>query len=135
MTTAKLISAACALAAALALTAGTALAASPNTIYKDFADNGRLDGHYSVAELERVLRDAVVQGYGGPESNKLAPAVRQEINRAATRGARASFQSPPPAKKAAALPFTGVDLALISIGGLGVLLLGFGVRRFGRRAA
>ena len=49
--------------------------ATPQDIYKDLADNGRLDGTYSQAELERFLRDASVQGYGSPIVVTLPPIV------------------------------------------------------------
>src|SRR5665811_480095 len=44
--------------------AGTALAASPQDIYNDYADNAKLDGTYSVAEIEAYLNDATTHGYG-----------------------------------------------------------------------
>jgi hypothetical protein len=46
--------------------ASVAAAATPHDIYKDWADNGRLDGAYTQAELEAYTRDATVQGYGNP---------------------------------------------------------------------
>ena len=49
------------LAAASALlgVASSAAAATPTQIYRDYADNGRLDGHYSQADLQRALKNAV----------------------------------------------------------------------------
>ena len=35
--------------------AGTAYAATPQTIYRDLADNGHLDGRYTRAEIERAF--------------------------------------------------------------------------------
>lgn len=52
-------------AAALVIAPG-ALAATPEDIYKDLADNGRLDGTYTQAELQAFLQNASVQGYGNP---------------------------------------------------------------------
>ena len=43
--------------------AGSALAATPQQIYRDYADNGRLDHQYSQADLQRAQRDAALQGY------------------------------------------------------------------------
>ena len=34
------------------LAASAASAATPTQIYRDYQDNGRLDGHYSVADLQ-----------------------------------------------------------------------------------
>ena len=33
-----------------------ALAATPQEIYRDYADNGRLDGKYAPADLDNALR-------------------------------------------------------------------------------
>lgn len=51
---------------ALLLIAPSALAATPEDIYKDMADNGRLDGTYTQVELQAFLQSATVQGYGNP---------------------------------------------------------------------
>src|SRR5688572_1629835 len=47
-----------------AIVVPSALAASPQQIYADLADNGRLDSQYSDADLQTALRSAVVQAYG-----------------------------------------------------------------------
>ena len=51
---------------ALLVWAPGALAATPQDIYKDLADNGRLDATYTQAELQAFLQSASVQGYGNP---------------------------------------------------------------------
>jgi hypothetical protein len=95
---------------------GSASAASPQRIYADLADNGRLDGRYSRADIARALN--------------LRRAVRSDA------------QTSPPARKPAAgapshsrsqnssagLPFTGLDLALLTLGGGPLLLIGLGLR-------
>jgi len=43
-----------------------ALAATPQDIYDDYADNGQLDGTYTDAELQAYLDDATIQQYGDP---------------------------------------------------------------------
>ena len=44
---------------------GVALAGtSPQDIYNDYADNGKLDGTYTDAELQAYLDDATVHQYG-----------------------------------------------------------------------
>ena len=48
------------------LLAVPAFAATPGQIYKDYADNGKLDAKYSQADLQRAFKDASVQGYGSP---------------------------------------------------------------------
>jgi hypothetical protein len=125
------VTVACTVAAAVG--APGAFGATPQQIYKDYADNGRLDQHYSSADLKRALKDAVVQGYGRPTSSAgLAPTIKKKL----AGGVAASPRSLPAAKRAGgALPFTGLDLALMVTGGLGLLMLGAGLRRFARSKA
>jgi hypothetical protein len=100
-------------------------AATPRQIYLDFADNGRLDGTYSPAELRRALEDAAIAGYGGPDAVVLRPTVERRLNR--VLGAQATSQAP--AGQGGALPFTGVDLMLIVAGGGTLLACGLAIRR------
>lgn len=97
--------------------AGPTAAASPQRIYKDLADNGRLDGRYSDADIARAFNlDRVV-------------ATDQR------RPAQAEAQAPlPPAPRQAersdpTIPFTGLDVALLIVGGGPLLLIGIGLRR------
>ena len=53
-------------ASVVMLWAPGALAATPEDIYKDLADNGQLDGTYTQAELQAYVQSASVQGYGNP---------------------------------------------------------------------
>jgi hypothetical protein len=105
--------------AALLLVPG-ALAATPTQIYRDYADNGRLDGHYTRDELSRALKDAVLQGY--PQGNT-QPGFQHAV---ANAGAQAA---------GGGLPFTGLDLTLMVVGGTALLVVGAGLRRFGRSRA
>jgi len=98
-----------------AILAPSALAASPQQIYADLADNGRLDVQYSDADLRAALRSAVVQAYG-------EGSVQEEIEGAL--GAKASGGG-----GGGVLPFTGVDLALLVASGLTMVLIGTGLRR------
>jgi opacity protein-like surface antigen len=95
-----------------AILAPAALAASPQQVYADLADNGRLDVQYSDADLQAALRSAVVQAYG-------EGSVQEEIEGAL--GAEASGSG--------VLPFTGVDLALLVAFGITMVLIGTGLRR------
>jgi hypothetical protein len=111
-----------------------ASAANSQQIYKDYADNGRIDGHYSRADLQRALRDVQVQGYGKPTVSAGLPAAVQQA-----LGAQAGQPSAAQPSGLAAtghpsggLPFTGFDLALMLLGGLGLLTLGAGLRKLGR---
>ena len=126
----RIITAATALAAAVAVGAPGALAATPQQIYKDYADNGRLDGHYSKSDLQRALRDAVIQGY--KPATSVSPAIKKKISRPSSGVAGAKLPTP---KRQGALPFTGLDLALMTVGGFSLLLLGAALRRFARNKA
>lgn len=102
-------------ASALLLVPG-AVAATPKQIYRDYADNGRLDHKYSKADLDRALKDAVLQGYGnGNVTVGLGPAA----------GSAAGTGS-------AGLPFTGLDLTLMAVGGGVLLVSGAGLRRLAK---
>ncbi len=123
--------AAVASAAAMLVVVPVGSGATPQQIYRDFADNGHLDGHYSASDLQRALKDAVVQGYGGPTGKQLAPAVKKKAGQ--VLGGQKSVSPPPVKASTSGLPFTGFDLALISIGALLLLAFGVGLRRFARR--
>jgi hypothetical protein len=95
------------------LLASGASAATPQQIYRDLADNGRLDRKYSRADVNRALRNPSLPGYARPE-----------------RVARSPQSFTPPAAEPSggdggALPFSGLDLALfIAIGGPLLLIAG-----------
>jgi hypothetical protein len=112
------------LAVAALLLAPAALAATPEQIYRDYED-GRLDGSYSVAELEAALQSPIVQGYGRQEVvTRLRPAVKREIE--------AQQQPLEEAVQRGGLPFTGLDLALLTAGALFLLAFGVSLRRLGK---
>lgn len=123
----RLSAVAAALAAAILIAVPVSLAATPQQIYRDFADNGKLDGHYSRADLLRAQKNLAIQGYGSPTKTGLKHAIKKQAVKGAKKTAAA------PVKKSGGLPFTGVDLALISIGGVMLLAFGAGLRRFARR--
>ena len=107
-----------AVGAAALVIAPAALSSTPTQIYRDYADNGRLDGHYSRADLNRALKDAVLQGYG---NQNVQPGLQQQLAQtAAVAGARGG------------LPFTGLDITLMVVGGTALLLTGAGLRRMAR---
>jgi hypothetical protein len=96
--------------------APSALAATPQQIYRDYAQHGRLTHNYSRSDLQRALRDAALQGY--PRVG-VQGAVQQAL------GAQA-------VKSRGGLPFTGLDLALMTAGGAALLAAGTGLRALGR---
>ncbi|HVM68259.1 MAG TPA: hypothetical protein VM204_00280 [Gaiellaceae bacterium] len=134
-----------------------AAAATPADIAADLAD-GRLDGTYTRAELEAYMRDAMVQGYGRPElppplrtppkqgvAGQQGPVVvkrpnqpSQQPQQVTTRTSGVAGQQSPvlgETRQVGSLPFTGLDLALLVVGGTLLLLLGLGARRLGRDRA
>lgn len=115
------------LATALLL-AVPAYSATPDQIYKDFADNGTLDANYSKAELKRALHDASVQGYGSPV------VVAKMKQKKKPTGGVAGKKNPPGAVKAkGGLPFTGAQLGLFTVVGLGLIGSGLLLRLTGRK--
>ena len=129
-----------------------ALAATPQEIYRDYADNGRLDGKYASADLDNALRSAAVQQYS-PAEGGLKPAVEEEQKETpsvstsggtaggasggttgGTAGGQASSGTPP-VRASGGLPFTGLDLGLIAVGAFGLIMLGAALRRVARQRA
>jgi len=114
---------------------GTALAASPQDIYNDYADNSRLDGTYTIAEIEAYLGDATVHQYGSPavltpldalltkvlgamkSGDDYAAALAKALGTTTDTGDRDTF------------PFTGAELVVILFGAVALLGGGFALRR------
>jgi hypothetical protein len=95
---------------------GVALAATPQDIYDDYEDNGRLDGTYTDAELIAYLNSAYVHQYGEPTVlTELDSLIRSILS------ARDRF------------PFTGFEIALFVIVALALVGAGLGLRRLARR--
>jgi hypothetical protein len=112
------------LAVAVLFGAPAAFAATPEQIYRDYED-GRLDGRYSVADLQAALQSPVIQGYGKREVvTELRPAIQRQV---------AAQQQPlEEAVERGGLPFTGLDLALLTAGGLFLLAFGVSLRRLAK---
>jgi hypothetical protein len=128
------------LSAAALVAAPGAFSATPQEIYSDYADNGRLDNAYTPADLERALENAAVQAYGKPGTGGLKPAVEEEIDSTpgGTTGGEAGGQAggaTSPVESSGGLPFTGLDLSLIAAGALGLILFGGALRRVARHRA
>jgi hypothetical protein len=102
-----------------------AMAAAPTQVYRDYEDNGRLDGRYSTADLRAALQSPAVQGYGSPT---IVPGMKREIQR--KLGEQRGFHTT--VTKRGGLPFTGFDLALLTVGGAFLLSVGLGLRRVAR---
>ena len=110
------------LAVAALLGTPAALAATPEQIYRDFAGNSRLDGQYEVADLQAALQSPILQGYGREEVvTELRPTIQRQI--AAQQPLEEAVE------RGGGLPFTGLDLALLTAGGLFLLAFGVSLRR------
>jgi hypothetical protein len=113
------------LAVAALFAAPAALAATPEQIYDDFAADGSLDGSYEIADLQATLQSPIVQGYPDdtvvtqlrPTIQRRVAAQRQPLEEAVERGG---------------LPFTGLDLALLTAGGMFLLAFGASLRRLAK---
>jgi hypothetical protein len=89
--------------------------ATPQKIYGDLADNGRLDRHYCASDINRALHSPSLQRYELRTQAKPAAAIIPTVS--TPRGT---------------LPFSGLDLALF--GGVGgpLLLIGASLGRVSR---
>jgi hypothetical protein len=89
-------------------------------IFADLADNGRLDGHYTRAQIDRALHSPSLQRYESRTGRNARP---QPTAPAAT---------PPAGNGRGSVPFSGLDLALF--GGVGgpLLLIGASLGRVAR---
>ena len=108
------------------LFAVSAFAATPSQIYKDFADNGRLDGKYSASDLRRALHDATVQGYGSP----VVVAKMKQKPKGGVQGGKSGGGTSP---ARGGLPFTGAQLGLFMVVGLSLVGSGLLLRITGRK--
>ena len=116
--------AALAVGAALVL-AGAPAAATPQEtsqrIFADLADNGRLDGKYTRAQIDQALHTPSLRGYEHPSR----PTIRRP---ASVRPVAPSAEG----GRGLSLPFSGIDLALLAVVGAPILLLGASLGRFAR---
>ena len=102
--------------AMLLVAAGPAAAATPQQIYKDLADNGKLDAKYRRADVARAFN--------------LERVIRTDRQPATRRPAAVTPRPTPPGEHSSSrLPFTGLDLALLTVGGGPLLLIAIGLRR------
>ena len=107
--------------AILGLAGPAAAAAKPDTsqrIFSDLADNGRLDGHYTRAQINRALHSPSLRGYDRPQPVRKLTSVPSS--------------STPSSSADGPLPFSGLDFALFAAVGGPLLLLGGGVGRLAR---
>lgn len=107
---------------------GVALAASPQDIYNDYAQDQKLDGTYTKAELQAYLGDAGVRQYGNASVLAALDAVVKGLlssgnYKDADPGDRDTF------------PFTGAEVLLMALGGSALAGGGAVIRRLTRKRA
>ena len=101
--------------AVILLMATVALAASsPQDIYNDFAEDGKLDGSYTDAELRAYLNDSTLDEYSDPSVEE---DLDQEVEGTLTRDE---------------FPFTGFQLMIAGILAVALVGGGFVLRRVSR---
>ena len=107
--------------AILTLAGPAAATATPDTsqrIFSDLADNGRLDGHYTRAQINRALHSPSLRGYDRPQPvRKLTSTQRSSLPSSSANGP---------------LPFSALDFALFAAVGGPLLLLGGSLGRLAR---
>ena len=117
---------------------GTALAASPQDIYNDYADNHKLDGTYTVAEIEAYLDDATKDEYG--EDDVLTPldGLLTKVLDAMKAGddfataLTKALGTTPSDDGRDEFPFTGMELIAIALGAVVLVGGGLTLRRVSR---
>ncbi|MCZ7664310.1 MAG: hypothetical protein M5U22_15885 [Thermoleophilia bacterium] len=101
------------------LAAGTALAATPQDIYNDYADDGVLQGTYTNDELQAYLDDATIHQYGDDAVLGPLDALVKSMLAQPSEG-RGTF------------PFTGMELIVVLIGAVVLFGGGIALRRTAR---
>jgi hypothetical protein len=113
---------------ALAFSASSAFAGdSTSAIIADVAKDGKVDGHYTKAQLQAALKSPLLAQYGGTGG------VAAVQGAASSSGNGSQAQTAAPAvSSSGTLPFTGADIALFLIVGGVLVVAGVGLRRLGR---
>jgi hypothetical protein len=104
------------IAVLFAALSGIAYAASPQDIWSDYNDNGKLDGTYTTDELNAYLNNATLHQYP-PDAGKVQ--ALDTLVRGILQG-RNRF------------PFTGSEALLLGVGVVALLGTGLGLRRLAR---
>ena len=102
-------------------------AVSTSAIVKDVAKDGKVDGHYTIAQLKSALKNPLLKQYGGQG------AVESVLTEMKPAKATPAVADEPATGNTNNLPFTGSDVILFAIVGGGLLAAGLVLRRFGRR--
>ena len=120
-------------AGATLFAAPTALAASPQDIRKDLADNGRLDERYTQAEIDAALRDpsAAIYPLVVSPTESSGPGT-DDVLSTGVLGAEAQGNVLGAEAEQGSLPFTGAELALFGLAGVALVASGLLMRSASR---
>jgi hypothetical protein len=106
---------------AMALAAG---GGSTQAIIKDVAKDGKVNGHYTKAQLKAALKSPLLKQYGGQGAvESILTSTKPKVAATVT----------PATGPSSNLPFTGADVFLFVAVGGGLVAAGLVLRRFGRR--
>lgn len=118
--------------AAMLVGVSAASAASPRQIMNDYMAHGHFTHNYSQADINRACHSALVQGYShGHHGMCVPPPPPPPACHSGYSNGQSSCVTPPPP----GLPFTGMDLGLITFGAVILLAFGAALRRFARSKA
>lgn len=121
MSTLRRLTAVGATAALALIGVGSASAATPQRIYRDLADNGRIDGRYSRAEIQRAFRVSPPAPTRAQRPSLARKPIGVPRESTPAQSSRRTEERP--------LPFTALDAALLAVGAGPLLLIGARVRR------
>jgi hypothetical protein len=120
---------------ALALGATNALAGDvTSAIIADIAKDGKIDGHYTKAQLQQALKSPLLAQYGGTGGVAGVQGTTGGKGSSPSSGSVAGVQSAAPGTttQSGTLPFTGADIALFLVVGGVLVAAGAGLRRISR---
>ncbi|MBU2603202.1 MAG: hypothetical protein KKA32_13720 [Actinobacteria bacterium] len=112
-------------AAGLLMLASAAPAASPQDIYNDYVTDGRLDGPYTQTEIDAYLNDATVRQYGDVGTlgslDALLKGALPYLESGDTLSDALAKAAAGEQSGRSRFPFTGLPLAALALGVLGVV--------------
>lgn len=119
---------------ALVLSASSAFAGdSTSAIIADVAKDGKVDGHYTKAQLQAALKSPLLAQYGGTGGVAAVQGAASSSGGGSSPGGGSPAQtSAPTVSSSGTLPFTGADIALFLVVGGVLVVAGVGLRRLGR---
>ena len=110
----------------------SAFAADGMSVIRDVAKDGRVDGHYSKAQLDAALRSPLLKQYAGTGAVEAVTSKKAAPAKSTSGQQQVSSTSQPATGTASKLPFTGLEAFLFGAIGIGLAGAGGVLRRLGR---